>query len=102
MIGYVIGDSDMLAGFRLVGVEGAEANSVEEAIRALNQALERSDVAIIILSEAFALEPAIQAQVDRVRQERVTPLIVELPGSKGAKNTVKLSDTIGKILGIKM
>jgi vacuolar-type H+-ATPase subunit F/Vma7 len=102
MIGYVIGDGDMLTGFRLVGVEGAEANTVQEATQALNYALERSDIAIIILSDTFASDPSIQAQVDKVRQERVTPLIVELPGSRGTKTTVKLSDTISKILGIKM
>ena len=31
MIGYVIGDSDMITGFRLVGVEGAEAATPDEA-----------------------------------------------------------------------
>jgi vacuolar-type H+-ATPase subunit F/Vma7 len=102
MIGYVIGDGDMLTGFRLVGVEGAEANTVDEAKQALNKALSRSDIAIIIISEAFAAESSIREQVDKVRQERVTPLIVELPGSKSPASKVKLSDTISKILGIKM
>jgi vacuolar-type H+-ATPase subunit F/Vma7 len=102
MIGYVIGDGDMLTGFRLVGIEGAEANTVDEAQQALNQALARSDIAIIILSEAFASEPSIREQVDKVRQERVTPLIVELPGSKSPANKAKLSDNISKLLGIKM
>ena len=39
MLGYVIGDSDMITGFKLVGVEGAEVNSVDEARQALNKAL---------------------------------------------------------------
>ncbi len=102
MIGYVIGDSDMLTGFRLVGIEGTEANSVDEAKQALSKALQRSDIGIIIISEAFALDSSIREQVDKIRQERVTPLIVELPGSRGPQNAVKLSDTITKILGIKM
>ena len=102
MIGYVIGDSDMLTGFRLVGLEGAEANSLDDVKHALDKALARSDIAIIILSEAFSKEPAIRQQVDKIRQERVTPLIVELPGSKGPQAGVKLSDTISKILGIKI
>ena len=38
MLGYVIGDSDMITGFRLVGLEGVEVNSVDEA----RQALEKS------------------------------------------------------------
>ena len=41
-------------------------------------------------------------EVDKIRQERVTPLIVEIPGSKGSANKMQLSDIISKILGIKM
>ena len=53
MIGYVIGDSDMITGFRLVGVEGVEATSIDEARQALNKALTRTDIGMIIISEAF-------------------------------------------------
>ncbi|MDR0372519.1 MAG: V-type ATP synthase subunit F [Nitrososphaerota archaeon] len=102
MIGYVIGDADMLTGFRLVGVEGTEANTVNEAKQALNQILSRSDIAIIIISEDFTTESSIRAQIDKIRQERLTPIIVELPGSKSPANGIKLSDTISKILGTKM
>ena len=31
MIGFVIGDSDMITGFRLVGVEGIEVSTADEA-----------------------------------------------------------------------
>ena len=102
MIGYVIGDGDMVTGFRLVGVEGAEVASVEEAKQALNKALSRSDVAIIVISEAYSTDPIIRDQVDKVRQERVTPLIVELPGSRGPQKGIPISDIITKILGIKI
>ena len=42
MIGYVIGDSDMITGFKLVGVEGAEASTADEARQALHKALTRT------------------------------------------------------------
>ncbi len=102
MIGYVIGDSDMITGFKLVGIEGVEAFTVDEAKQALNKALTRSDVGVIIISEALSADPSIREAVDKVRQERVTPLIVEVPGSKGAANKMQLSDMISKILGIKI
>ncbi len=102
MIGHVIGDEDMIVGFRLVGVEGTVAYAVEEAKDALHNALNRKDIGIIILSEAFSNAPSIRDEVDRIRQERVSPLIVELPGSKGPYNKVQLSDVISKILGIKI
>ncbi len=102
MIGYVIGDSDMITGFRLVGVDGAEAATVQEAKKALDGALLRSDIAIIIISQEFSMDAAIRDQVDKVRQERVSPLIVELPGSRGPSGGVPISETISKILGIKI
>jgi vacuolar-type H+-ATPase subunit F/Vma7 len=102
MIGYVIGDSDMITGFRLVGVEGAEAVTTEEAMQALSKALARSDVGVIIISEAYFSDASIREQVDKIRQERVTPLIVVLPGSRGQTKSTPLSETISKILGIKL
>jgi len=102
MIGYVIGDGDMITGFRLVGVEGAEAANGGEAMQALNVALTRSEIAVIILSEAFSTDATIRAQIDKIRQERVTPLIVEIPGSRGPSRGIELSETISKILGIKI
>jgi vacuolar-type H+-ATPase subunit F/Vma7 len=53
MIGYVIGDSDMITGFRLVGVEGVEAPQDDEARQALIKATARSDIGVIIISESF-------------------------------------------------
>ena len=102
MIGYVIGDSDMITGFKLVGVEGVEATSANEARQALNKVLTRADVGIIIISEEFFTDSSIREEVDKIRQERVTPLIVALPGSKGPATEMQLSAIISKILGIKI
>ena len=92
MIGYVIGDSDMITGFRLVGVEGAEAATVDEAKQALSKALTRSDIGVIIISEAYFTDATIREQVDKIRQERVTPLIVVAPWKQG---TIKRHPNIG-------
>jgi len=102
MIGYVIGDSDMITGFRLVGVEGTEATSVDEARQALNKAITRNDIGIIIISESFLTDLPFRAEIDKMRQERITPLIVEIPGSMEPPNQTQLSSIISKILGIKM
>jgi V/A-type H+-transporting ATPase subunit F len=102
MIGYVIGDSDMVTGFRLVGVEGADVATVEQAKQALNRALAQTDVAIIVISDVYSSAPAVRSQIDKIRQERISPLIVELPPSRGPSNGIPISDTISKILGIKI
>jgi vacuolar-type H+-ATPase subunit F/Vma7 len=102
MLGFVIGDSDMTTGFRLVGVEGTEVTSVAEASQALNNALERSDLAIIIISEEFSTQPKLHETIDQVRREQRNPLIVEIPGSRGKTSEKRMSDLISKTLGVKL
>ena len=98
MIGYVIGDSDMLTGFRSVGVDGVEVSSLGETEKALTDALNRTDIAVLIVSDVFSSELSIRKKIDQVRLECITPLIVEIPSSKKPSNKVQLSDIIGKIL----
>ena len=102
MIAYVIGDADMITGFRLVGVEGVEVFSTDEARQALQRALSRSDIGIIVISQAFFSDQTLRDEVDKIRQEHVTPMIVEVPASKGASSKMQLSEIISKILGIKI
>jgi len=102
LLGYVIGDSDMITGFRLVGIEGAEANSAEEAHQALSKALLRNDLAIIIISEDFSAHSRVREEIDQVRRDRRNPLIVELPGSKGKPSGIRMSDLMSKTLGIRL
>jgi V/A-type H+-transporting ATPase subunit F len=102
MLGYVIGDSDMITGFKLVGIEGVEVTSVDEALQALNDALARRDLAIIIVSSAFSTQLSMQEWIAKARRERKTPLIVEIPGSKGTSGEIRISDIISKTIGIKM
>ena len=102
MLGYVIGDSDMITGFRLVGVEGVEVISVDEACQALNKALARSDLAIIIISEEYSTQPQLHETIDKVRRERTNPLIVEIPRSRGKPCEIRMSDLITKTLGVRL
>jgi V/A-type H+/Na+-transporting ATPase subunit F len=98
--GFVIGDIDMITAFRLVGVEGSEATTSEEARQALTKALNRNDVAIIIISEEFSTK--LRSEIDKTRLNRVTPLIVETPSPKGSSGEVKMSDLVSKTLGIRI
>jgi vacuolar-type H+-ATPase subunit F/Vma7 len=102
MLSCVIGDADMVTGFRLVGVEGIEVNSVAEAMQALNKALSRSDLAVIIISEEFSVQTQLHDTIDKVRHERREPLIVEIPGSNGKPSEIRMSDLISKILGVRI
>ncbi len=102
MLGFVIGDSDMVTGFRLVGVEGTEAASLDEAQQALEKALTRNDLAIVIISEEFSSQPQMHEAIDKARRERISPLIVEVAGSRGKPSEIRMSDLISKTLGVRM
>jgi len=102
MFGFVIGDIDMVAGFRLVGVEGTEVASLDEAQEALDKALSRSDLAIVVISEEFSSQPQLQKTIEAIRLERTSPLIVEVPTSRGKASEIRMSDLIGRTLGVKM
>ncbi|HUK85569.1 MAG TPA: V-type ATP synthase subunit F [Candidatus Acidoferrum sp.] len=102
MLGFVIGDSDMITGFRLVGVEGVEVTSVEEASQSLNKAVGRSDLALVIISEEFSTQKQIHEIIEQLRRERRNLLIVEIPGSKGKPSETKMSDLISKTLGVRI
>ncbi len=100
MLGFVIGDHDMATGFRLVGINGVEVSSVETAKEALFKAIERKDLSIVLISEEFSSQ--IRPDIDKLRSERNLPVILEIPGSKGPSAEVRLSDFVGKVLGMKV
>jgi len=102
MLGYVIGDCDMITGFKLVGIEGVEVTSVDEARQALGIALARRDVAVIIVSVAFSTQSLMRESIEKARRELKTPLIVEIPGSRAIGGEIRISDIISKTIGIRM
>ncbi len=102
MLGFVIGDNDMVTGFRLVGVEGLAVTSPEEAKQALKNALNRGDVAIIVMSQAFSSEPSLREEINTARQERSAPLILEIQGRRGPSLETSISDLVSKVIGVKV
>ncbi len=100
MLSFVIGDHDMVTGFRLVGASGIEVTSAEAAHEAFSKALEQKDVAVLLISEVFASQ--IRSDVDRARSEHNIPVIVEVPGSTGGPAQTRLSDLVSKVLGMRI
>jgi vacuolar-type H+-ATPase subunit F/Vma7 len=52
----VIGDKDTVTGFLLAGIEVIVVNSKKEALTALQQAVSRQSIGIILITETFAGE----------------------------------------------
>jgi len=78
---YCIADEDTVRGFRLAGVDGRAVVGPKQAVEALDEASERPDVGIVVLTDAVAA--GIRAHVDAHRASPHGPLIVEIPGPKG-------------------
>lgn len=76
-----IADEDTVRGFRLAGIAGQAVTAAPQAAAAVQEAIERGDCGIIILTDKVAA--GIRAQVDAIRLKRDRPLIVEIPGPDG-------------------
>jgi V/A-type H+-transporting ATPase subunit F len=96
----VIGDYDMVTGFRLVGIRGVVVSTVDEARHTLSKTVEDIDVALVIISEDFSTK--IRNTVDELRLNRIAPLIIELPGRLGPSGAIDLSTILRKAIGVKV
>lgn len=100
MYAFVIGDHDMVTGFRLVGVRGVIVSSVDEAWHALSRAVGSVDVAVILISEEFSTR--MRDKIDKLRLNRIAPLIVEIPGTLRPSGAIDIRDVVRKAVGVKV
>jgi vacuolar-type H+-ATPase subunit F/Vma7 len=100
MHAFVIGDYDMVTGFQLVGTKGVAVSTLDEAQHALYKAVENVDVALILISEEFSTK--MQDSINKLRLERIAPLIVELPGRLGPSGAIDMSNIMRKAIGAKV
>ena len=78
---YVIGDKDTLLGFQLVGLEGEEVHTAEEAKDALERAFQIEGLGIVVITERVA--STIRSLVDQYIYKTTFPLIIEIPDREG-------------------
>jgi len=96
---FVIGDDHAVAGFRLLGVDGRAVRSAGEAHRALEAALARNELSIILITEDYA--HALRNDLERLRAALPSPLIVEIPASRSTDARPSLRDMIQQALGLR-
>lgn len=96
---YVIGDSETVLGFRLVGVDGEIVRSAEEAQRALERVFTRKDLGIVIMPERIA--QLVRSLVDKHTYKGAFPLIIEIPDMKGPMEGRKtIQELVGRAVGV--
>ena len=96
---YVIGEEEVVIGFRFVGVPGAVVGSVEEAHEAFQTATRAGDVKVLVLTERVS--GMIPREVMDWQLSGEYPLIVEIPGIEGhLENRTSLIDSIREAVGL--
>ncbi len=97
----VIGNSEAVQGFSLVGVHGQVATTAEEVNQALDNGLANRDVGIILVTQDVGR--LIEARMDRLKLRSTVPLVVEIPGPQGVSpDQPTLSDIVLRAIGIKI
>lgn len=99
---YVISDNiDTQVGMRLAGIEGVVVHEQEEVRKALTEAMQMDDIAVILMTERLVkLCPEL---VDDLKLNRSRPLIVEIPDRHGngrAKDSI--TRYVKEAIGIKI
>lgn len=98
----VIGDIDIVSGFRLGGVQKAEVvNTSEEAIVAFDKFLDE-EISIIIITNRLANE--IREHINRKIGSNVLPMIIEIPEKDGSSegSSDQMAELIKRVIGVEM
>jgi len=97
----VIGHPEAVLGYSLVGVGGQAATSAAEVNQALDDALENSEVGIILVTEDVAA--LIEPRMDDLKMHSTVPLVVEIPAPGEAQpDKPSLSEVVKRAIGIKI
>ncbi|MBR4555494.1 MAG: V-type ATP synthase subunit F [Ruminococcus sp.] len=99
---FLISDNiDTQLGMRLSGVEGTVVHEPEEVAAALDEAMSRSDVGVVLMTDHTVKQ--CREKVYNYKLTRKQPLIVEIPDRHSSSG---ISDTIAEYLreavGIKL
>jgi V/A-type H+-transporting ATPase subunit F len=97
----VIGHPAAVLGFSLAGVRGQIATSAEEVNQALDDALARKNIGIILVTEEVAM--LIKERMENLKMHSTVPLVVEIPGPGGTPpGKQSLSEVVRRAIGIKL
>jgi vacuolar-type H+-ATPase subunit F/Vma7 len=95
---FCIADRDSGLGFRLAGVETREVATKEEASAALDAALAKENVGVVIVTHKCA--PFIRERIDDITYSKRPPLILEVPSRGEFKTKHAAGAMLKKAIGI--
>ena len=99
---FVICDnSDTLTGLRLAGIEGTRAGNREEALAAIEQAVQDETIGILLITESLAA--LCPEQVGALKADALRPLLVEIPDRHHTgRSADSITRYIREAIGIKV
>lgn len=96
---FVIGDEYTVLGFSLIGIAGRPVVDRKDALEALDQAISNQEIGIVLVGEDVA--QLIRKEIDGRLLGLRFPLILEVPGIKGASSErLDIRQVIRKAAGI--
>lgn len=97
---FVIGDENTILGFSLIGIKGKIVDSVKEARSALEEAVNREDTKIILITDQWAGQ--MREKVDEMKMKN-EPLVMDIPGpSKAEEKGRSLRALVEEAVGFKI
>ncbi|HET59605.1 MAG TPA: Vacuolar H+transporting two-sector ATPase F subunit [Chloroflexi bacterium] len=96
----VIGNSEAVQGFALVGIQGEITATADEANAAIDHALAMENIGIVLITEDAAV--LIQARIDQLKFQSEIPLVVVIPAPNPVSSKQEsLNEIIERAIGIK-
>lgn len=98
---YFIGDDTTLVGYRFAGINGVAANTQEEALQAFEEALLKTDISVLLLTDLVC--SMLESQVTKQRMTGKPPYIVIVKDYKQTTVPRKsLENLIYEAVGIRL
>lgn len=99
---FLISDNtDTQTGMRLAGIEGVVAHTADETQAAINGALARPEIGMILVTEKIADDYT--AIVDEAKKEQDGPLILAIPDRHGsALGRDRITRYVREAIGVKI
>ncbi|MBR3269588.1 MAG: V-type ATP synthase subunit F [Oscillospiraceae bacterium] len=97
---YVLSDNtDTLMGMRLAGIEGTLVHEREELLEALGNAMQKQNIAVVMLTEKLAA--LCETELTGIKERNTTPLVVVIPDRHGSADmTASISRYLAETVGI--
>lgn len=94
----MVGDRELVIGYRLLGIDDTYIAAGEEAVQVMQKLFYSNDFGLIVASQSVrdALSPAFRAKVEA----SIEPLVIFMPSLREGIKEESISDLARRVLGV--